>query len=172
MLPFTNAALLFGAGGPPAGTFLVGNNAAQTTNTGAFGDIQQGIGAQASVSGTANSIVIIGSSAASFPTAMFRCCVYAATSATVWSGALLGKTADITGIGTSEVKSIPLIAPVSIVSGNWYALTVHCRDNISNQSNGSFADRFFSDTFSDGPLNPASASGANSPNGRIIYLTT
>jgi hypothetical protein len=174
MLPFPSP-LLFGSGGVPAGTFLLGANNAPTANTGLAGDFQLGSGFQATVSGTANNIVIMGSTAAANPTLVFRLCVWAATSVTVWSGALLGKTADQTGLGQNQILSIPLIAPVSIVNGSFYALTIHC----SSAASGSTAaggtganDRFVGDTFSDGPASPIGASGLNAAAGRIIYLTT
>jgi hypothetical protein len=159
--------------GTTPATFLVGNNGAATTNTAISGDIQVGVCAIAAASGTANNLVITGSSASANPSLVYRLCIYAATGTTTW-GALLGKTADITGLGLNEVKSVPLISPVSITSGQFYAVTVQFDTGSGggSASNGAYADLGFGDTFSDGPVNPASAPGTNSPNGRIIYATT
>jgi hypothetical protein len=156
----------------PAGTFLVGNNAAQTAHTAVAGDVQQGVIAQASVSGTANNIVLVTDAASS--SVNFRLVVYAASSGTVIGGSLLGKCADQTSLG-SGVNSFALLTPVSIVSGNWYAMMLHAGSGTFNGMSSSgtlLTDRWFSDTFSDGPLNPAPNGGLNSPNGRLIYLTT
>jgi hypothetical protein len=156
----------------PAGTFLVGNNAARTTYTAVAGDVQQGIIAQAGTSGTANSIVIEGPSS-NLTGVNFRLTVYAATSSTVIGGALLGKSSDQTALNTGS-NSFSLVSPITITAGNWYALMLHGGSGTwaGTGSNGSLSDRFFSDTFSDGPVDPAPNSGLNSSNGRMIYLTT
>jgi hypothetical protein len=93
-------------------------------------------------------------------------------SSTVIGGALLGKTADQSGVAAG-LNTFSLLAPISIVAGNWYALMVHGGTlSGGTASNGTVTDRWFSDTYSDGPLNPAPNGGLNSPNGRMIYLTT
>lgn len=175
MMPFRALRMHNPSSGVPSGTFLVGANNAPTTNTGLSGDFQLGSGFLAGLSGTANNLVIMGGSGGANPSLVYRLCIYAASSATVWSGSLLGKTADITGLGLSEVKSIPLLVPVPIVSGQWYALTIQCSSAASGSTaSGSTGanDRFFSDAFSDGPLATAGASGLNATAGRIIYATT
>jgi hypothetical protein len=158
-------------GGVPAGTFLVGNNATQTTHSAVSGDVQQGVIAQASVSGTANNIVIVTDATSS--SVNFRLVAYNASSSTVIGGSLLGKCADKTSLA-SGVNSFALITPFSVVSGQWYGLMIHCGTGTFNgmSSNGTLTDRWFSDTFSDGPVDPAPNSGLNSSNGRMIYLTT
>lgn len=176
ILPFPTPLLTVaqsGGGGGGGGVFIVGNNAAQTTNTANAGDVQQGIIAQAASSGTANNIVIQGSSASN-TSGTFRLTVYAASSSTVIAGALLGRSSDQSGAIVANVaNSYPLQAPVSIVAGNWYALMLH-GGTISGGtgSNSTLGDKWFSDTYSDGPLATAPNGGVNSPNGHMIWLTT
>lgn len=155
------------------GTFLVGNNAAQTTNSAVAGDVQQGVIAQAALSGTANTICIVGAPS-TLSGVQYRLTVYSASSGTAISGPLLGQSADQTVLNTG-VNSFLLQSPINIVAGNWYALMLHAgtwSGSTGTAANGTIGDKWFSDTYSDGPLNPAPAGGVNSANGRMIYLTT
>jgi hypothetical protein len=154
------------------GIFIVGNNATQTTNTAVGNDIQQGVIAQAASNGTANNIVIVGP-ASPLSSLTFRLTVYAATNATTISGALLGQTSQQTALAVG-VNSFALLSPVSIVSGNWYALMLHGGTGTwsGTAANGTLGDKWFSDTYSDGSLLTAPAGGVNSANGHMIYLTT
>lgn len=155
-----------------AGITLGNTNTTHNTNISAAANNQVGNAYQASVSGTLNYITVIGSSALAYST-NYRMCIYAATSQTVWSGAKLGETAVQNSLGINEVKKVALLAPVSVVAGNWYAITFQAETTMANgaQTFG-LGDRFFADTYSDGALATALASGANSANTRMIYAST
>jgi hypothetical protein len=165
----------FGGGVAP-GTFILGNNGAATGNLGVLGDGHVGTAFQATGNATANKIVIVGGSTANYPSLGMYLCVYAATSSSVWGGALLGRSALITGINIGEVKTASLLTPVSIVNGSWYALTIMTNAGAGENTaaNGAFADRFFfGNAFASGPDNPAQNSSLNSGvAGHVIYLTT
>lgn len=163
---------------PPApGTFLFGQNGTPGASIGlAPGDIQVGSAFVCPYDAVVGNIVIRGSGAFDNPTLNWRLCIYNATSNTVWSGALLGQTADQVGLALDTVVSVPLITPVPVIGGQYYALTIHTGTGATISTRGvdipTITDRWFTDTYSDGPIDPAPASSFNSPNGRIIYATT
>ena len=162
----------FGASGPPPGTLLAGATTGNGANAGTISPgFQMGSAFQAVASGMANTIHVLGSTA-NASTANFRLCIYDATSQTVWSGALLGNTAPVANLGVDEVKDVPLLSPVPVVAGNWYALTVQPDANVFLASPGNVDERYFSDAYADGPMSTAGASGLNSPSGCCIWITT
>ncbi|MBV9528330.1 hypothetical protein [Sphingomonas sp.] len=163
-----------GSTGTTAGTLLVGNSTNGLIAAGqASANVQVGTAFQAVASGTATTVkVICGANS----TANYRMCVYGATSDAAWGGSLLGRTADQSGMadGIDAIKSIPLIAPINIVAGNWYALTIHADGGVFFRSpNTAATERYFADTFADGPLSSAPASPALSSSAEpAIWLTT
>ncbi len=157
--------------GVPPGIYLFGNTGSIDANSFASGNDQCGVAFQASSDAVVKSIVIKGNTGSS-SSINYYVCIYAATSETVWSGALLGNSAIQNGLGISEVKSIPLISPVSVTSGNWYALTTLAESNMSVGMTFGGASRFFSDTYSDGPAATAGASGFNVGRTQCVYATT
>jgi hypothetical protein len=156
-----------------SGTFLVGNNNASNTNIVISGNTSTGSAFQAATSGTANSVVIKGHSTNS-NTANFYLCVYAATSESVWGGALLGQTAAQTPLGIGELRTVPLLAGVTITNGSFYAITV-LPDSAMNHGGTSglgISDRGFSNTYASGPAATAGTLGTNGTNTAPVYLTT
>jgi hypothetical protein len=135
------------------------------------GDTNQGTAFQASASGTVNYLTILGSSAAS-SSVNYRLVIYAATSATVISGAKLGETAVQSSLGVSETKKVALLAPVTITSGQWYYLSVLPSGSMSCAKNTANAGRFFGDTYSDGAVDPAPASSSNGTAAPSMTATT
>lgn len=160
---FITALIAYDPAVPPA---TLGNSATPDSNHGLNADWQHGQAYQATSSFTATRIFLHGDPGSS-ATFNYRLCIYAATSETVWSGALLGQTAEQTSLGTNELHQAALLAPVSIVAGNWYALTVQ---SSTGSGSGPYAgglsggsSRFFTDTYSDGAASTAGASSLNSP---------
>jgi hypothetical protein len=100
---------------------ILGNNGARDQDYNLTVDFAQGYGFQAPSSGTLNTMHILGHGTNDY-TANYRLVIYAATSATVWSGAKLGETAQLTSLNANEDKSAALLVPVAITSGNWYAI--------------------------------------------------
>jgi hypothetical protein len=142
-------------------------------NLSASQNVQQGAAWQAASSGTLNYITISGPTTTD-QTQNFRLCIYACTSQTVWSGALLGQTADQTFLGANAINKIALLAPVSVVSGNWYAVTIQPDTGGLTMGTrvGGQGDRFFADTYSDGALGTAGASALNSTDTRCLLAST
>jgi hypothetical protein len=168
------AGMVAGASGPAPGTLLVGRTTGNGTNVGcSVTNFMIGSAFQASASGIANSMFIRGQTGAS-SAVDHRLVIYAATSETVWSGAKLGETAVVNGLGINEVKQYALLSPVTIVAGNWYALCVHGNGNFACQAvtDPQPGGRFFADTFADGAAATAGASGLNSAAGLNIWVTT
>jgi hypothetical protein len=174
MFPFPAPLLCMGASGPAPGILLVGKSTSNGTDAGqTTANFQIGTAFQAVLSGTANFANVLGGFAGS-SAQTYRLCVYGATSESSWGGPLLGYTADVIGLGISEVKSIALLTPITIVAGNWYALTMQS-DGIVRLANAntSASERFFSDNFADGPAATAAASpGVNSPSDPCFWLST
>lgn len=157
---------------PSAGLFL-GDMSAPDINHGVNADWQIGKAFQATFTDTVTKMFIHGDPSADH-TFNYRLCIYAATSLSVWSGALLGNTADQTNLLQNELRSINLVSPVSIASGNWYALTIHGDSSsaLVGALNVTDTSRFFTDTFSDGPAATASASSIDSlSRAFLIYAT-
>lgn len=157
------------ASAPPPVT--LGNILVPTTNVSASANFQQGTAFQASVNFTATRFFITGpfTGTSSFT---FRCCIYACTSATVWSGALLGQTAPASNFANLEQKELALLASVSIVSGNWYALCIQPDSPGGTIGCTAGNGRAFSDTYSDGAAATAGASFANAASLSCIYISS
>lgn len=154
----------------PVVVITLGNTLVATTGASLAGDFQQGIGVQASQSFTATKFALRGSGTAS--SINYRCCVYAATSATVWSGALLGQTAAQSSLGVNELREIPLLASISIVSGNWYALCIQPSAGGIVQGSTTGNSQAFFDAYSDGPAATAGASFANAVSLQCLYISS
>lgn len=152
---------------------LGNSNTTANTNLSASQNTQQGAAWQAGSSGTLNFITVSGPTTTN-QTCNFRMCIYACTSQTVWSGALLGQTAPESGINANEVRKVALLAPVSITSGNWYAITIQpdTPGFTMGARSGGQGDRFFSDTYSDGALGTAAASALNTTDTRCLLAST
>lgn len=151
---------------------ILGNQAAVSGGQSASADIMAGAAYQATKSGVVNSMTIRGSPSTT-SSCNFRMAIYAATSQTVWSGALLGQTAVGNGLGLSETKRLALLAPVNIVAGNWYALCIQADPpGMDTGENGGYGDRYFADAYSDGPDATAGASAVNSGQQRCIFAST
>lgn len=152
------------------GAITIGNTVARTGNLATGANNQIGVAWQATQSGTVNFITIVGHGS-SATSVNYRLCIYAATSLTAW-GALLGQTADQNGLGIAEVKKVALQAPVSIVAGNWYAITVQTAASMPAGSSNGGQDRFFADTYSDGAAATAGATDLFSTGAHCIYAST
>lgn len=159
------------ASGPP---ITLGNaNTTPNTNLSASQNTQQGAAWQAASSGALNFITISGPTTTN-QTCNYRLCIYACTSQTVWSGVLLGSTLVQTGINANEIRKVALQATVNVTAGNWYAITVQpdVPGFTMGARSGGQGDRFFSDTYSDGALTTAGASGLNTTDTRCLLAST
>ncbi len=148
----------------------LGNVLVDTNGAALGGDFQQGVAWQASVSFTATKFGLRGSGASS--SIDYRCCVYAATDLTNWNGALLGQTAVQNSLGVHELREIPLLASISVVSGNWYALCIQPSAGGITQGTTVGASRAFADTYSDGAAATAGASFANAATLQCLYISS
>lgn len=154
----------------------LGNTQAATAGINASANNQVGAAYLAGADGTLNYITILGNTSTDYTT-NYRLCIYAATSETVWSGALLGETAVQSVLNHNSSVKAALISSVSITAGNWYAITIQTETTLSTGTIGAAgaganADRFFADTYSNGALATALASAANSGNSRCIYASS
>lgn len=144
----------FGGAAPP---FVFGPTGSGVSNANYSANNTAGIGLLASANGTLNSLHILASDAAAAALGIdWQIGIYAATDANSW-GALLGVTPRQTGIAVGETRSLPLDAPVSIVSGQYYALVVITNGTLPLRNASASGGRFFADTFSDGFADPAGA---------------
>jgi hypothetical protein len=160
--------------GPAAGTILVGNQGVRTANTNANpSGFSFGSAFQAVASGPANTMVLLGPDTGGGLSTNHRLVIYAATSQTVWNGAKLGETAVSATTPTAlQLKQYALLAPVTIVSGNWYALCIHPDGQVPTSGNGNSDQRAFADAYADGSAATAGASFLNSTTAFVIYATT
>jgi hypothetical protein len=158
--PFMMSSPAAVAAGAAVTPITVGNNAAATADYSIAADFIHGNSFQAASSGTLNTVHVRGHSVTDF-TINYRLAVYAASSATVWSGAKLGETAQQTTLNHGEDKVVALTAPVSVTSGQWYAIVLHAGGAMGcGASSGT--TRAGADTYSDGSGTPAAASFQNS----------
>jgi hypothetical protein len=160
------------AGSPPP-TITLGNTDVAAAGLSVSADTQQGFGVQAAQSFTGTRMFLRGSVASGLQTFNYRLCIYAATSATVWSGLLLGQTDIVSSLDQDETKELALLSPVNFVLSSWYALTIQAAapGGLMGRSAASpFGDRFFADAFTDGPAATAGASGLNSGSTRCMYV--
>lgn len=173
MLPGLAGLVGFSGEAAPA-VFTLGNTAVELGNLSTGSEVQNGAAWQAAQSFTAIRFFIRGRFSGGASTFNFRLCIYAATSQTVWSGALLGQTNAATGINQNELKEMALQSPVNIVSGNWYALTIQAESPgaLMGTTGAGQGDRFFSDAYANGPAATASASALNSGSTRCLYISS
>lgn len=150
-------------------------NATTTANTNLSASANNHAGAawQAVASGVLNFITISGPTTTD-QTRNFRLCIYACTNQTSWGGALLGQTAQQTFLAANAVNKIALLAPVNVVLGSWYAITIQSDTGglTMGARLGGQGDRFFADTYSDGALATALASGLNTTDTRCLLAST
>lgn len=147
-----------------SGLIYIGNMRAQTGNRSATGNFQDGTAYQAEHSFTAHRMFIRGSNFAG-DICDFLMCIYEVTDLTNWlNGPLRGQTVSAASLAQNELKELALVAPVNIVLGNWYALTVLPNaPGITVGSSVAIAGglRAFADGYGDGPAANASASFEN-----------
>jgi hypothetical protein len=132
-------------------------------------NFMQGATFQATESGTVNYLNILGPTDIA-SSVNYILALYDAASSTVWSGALIGRTAPTNGLGISESKKIVMLAPASIVAGNWYGLGILPAASMKTRTFVS-GGRYFSDSYASGPTDPAPATSALGPR-PIIWATT
>ena len=132
------------------------------------GHIVQAVG-----SGTINYMWVRGSTAHDSTLSPYKLIIYGATSATDTAGPKLGETAETFGLAIGEFKKIPLLAPVSITNGNYYALGMQ-NDAPANEmflrrraATGGYR---FADTYVGGALSTA-PTGVNNGGSTSIWAT-
>lgn len=159
-----------GDGGGGAAPLIFGDNGAGLSDSGFSNDFVWGKGYQASVSATMKSIhARIATGAATLSD--FRLGLYNATDANTW-GTLAGISAPRGGSPANVVISLPLVSPVNIVSGQWYAPFVHSFSGSAFlRTRETTTGRFISDAYSDGAAASAAATSAGS-NVPLVWLST
>jgi len=146
--------------------FALSDSSTNGANVNYTGGFWEGFIVQAASSGTLNFLWIKGETVLDH-TANYRLVIYQATDANDTAGPKLGETGVVSSLLHGENKKIPLLSPVSITSGNYYALGIHKDASMNGARRAASGGLRFADTFSDGALGTAPTGVNNGPSPTI-----